>query len=301
MGVWIETVIRNLLKYRKLSLLMWECGLKLLTHFCRLTITGSLLMWECGLKRGYVSDENRTCRHSLCGSVDWNDTIDENDDLFSCHSLCGSVDWNPSMIRKGGKNLKSLLMWECGLKPEFEQRIYAADRHSLCGSVDWNTIYRTPGRTNKVTPYVGVWIETGTELYSLHRPAVTPYVGVWIETLTIIARYTSLLSLLMWECGLKHEDKHHLDNNQVSLLMWECGLKPPMLGNDAFTNSHSLCGSVDWNIEEDWMWGKNYVTPYVGVWIETKISREGMERMKSLLMWECGLKHSLLGRPGAQT
>ena len=38
------------------------------------------------------------------------------------------------------------------------------------------------------------------------------------------------------------------------------------------------------------MGGKNYVTPYVGVWIETKISREGMERMKSLLMWECGLK-----------
>ena len=171
-------------------------------------------------------------------------------------------------------------MWECGLKPQHDPK-------------GWEEF--------KVTPYVGVWIETGNELYSLHRPAVTPYVGVWIETLTIIARYTSLLSLLMWECGLKHEDKHHLDNNQVSLLMWECGLKPPMLGNDAFTNSHSLCGSVDWNIEEDWMGGKNYVTPYVGVWIETKISREGMERMKSLLMWECGLKHSLLGRPGAQT
>ena len=40
----------------------------------------------------------------------------------------------------------------------------------------------------KVTPYVGVWIETLAEILYLTPPFVTPYVGVWIET----ARFGSL-------------------------------------------------------------------------------------------------------------
>jgi len=34
----------------------------------------------------------------------------------------------------------------------------------------------------KVTPYVGVWIETDILLEDRARQYVTPYVGVWIET-----------------------------------------------------------------------------------------------------------------------
>ena len=34
----------------------------------------------------------------------------------------------------------------------------------------------------KVTPYVGVWIETVKLLDELDNYKVTPYVGVWIET-----------------------------------------------------------------------------------------------------------------------
>ena len=33
---------------------------------------------------------------------------------------------------------------------------------------------------------------------------VTPYVGVWIETTCAQSYPTVILSLLMWECGLKH-------------------------------------------------------------------------------------------------
>ena len=56
----------------------------------------------------------------------------------------------------------------------------------------------------KVTPYVGVWIETLRLTSDAEHVKVTPYVGVWIET--DYSRLTSqnLVSLLMWECGLKH-------------------------------------------------------------------------------------------------
>ena len=37
-------------------------------------------------------------------------------------------------------------------------------------------------RRYKVTPFVGVWIETVNPLKSLLYAAVTPFVGVWIET-----------------------------------------------------------------------------------------------------------------------
>ena len=50
---------------------------------------------------------------------------------------------------------------------------------------------------------MGVWIETVKLLDELDNYKVTPYVGVWIETLNSLI-YTGLtLSLLMWECGLK--------------------------------------------------------------------------------------------------
>ena len=35
----------------------------------------------------------------------------------------------------------------------------------------------------KVTPFVGVWIETKAFTNKFILPAVTPFVGVWIETL----------------------------------------------------------------------------------------------------------------------
>ena len=55
-------------------------------------------------------------------------------------------------------------MWVCGLKH----------------------IARRQENTRKVTPYVGVWIETLIILFSYRQYYVTPYVGVWIETWHLI-------------------------------------------------------------------------------------------------------------------
>ena len=52
-------------------------------------------------------------------------------------------------------------MWECGLK-QYVRRL---------------------GRLGRVTPYVGVWIETFDHILNRGVDGVTPYVGVWIETL----------------------------------------------------------------------------------------------------------------------
>ena len=73
--------------------------------------------------------------------------------------------------------------------------------------------------------------------------------GVWIETLTVGLAGEISKSLLMWECGLKQMTLFASDFVSKSLLMWECGLKPyiPWL-------NLMLC----------------IVTPYVGVWIETR-------------------------------
>ena len=78
-------------------------------------------------------------------------------------------------------------------------------------------------KRNRVTPYVGVWIETWARRKNVGEKEVTPYVGVWIETKGGLGSSSTVSSLLMWECGLKHL-------------------------TDCTTNTylcHSLCGSVD--------------------------------------------------------
>ena len=78
----------------------------------------------------------------------------------SCHTLRGCVDWN-------GKQLNQHLILHC---------------HTLRGCVDWNftlcNLYYWP----RVTPCVGVWIETIMHPRQTGQGIVTPCVGVWIET-----------------------------------------------------------------------------------------------------------------------
>ena len=57
-------------------------------------------------------------------------------------------------------------------------------------------------------------------------------------------------SLLMWECGLKLVNNNLRTIGIKSLLMWECGLKRITIGT---------------------VTRKRVVTPYVGVWIETRL------------------------------
>ena len=57
-------------------------------------------------------------------------------------------------------DIESHPTWVCGLKP-----------------LEWTLFF-----IEKVTPYVGVWIETSCDKCDKAIFLVTPYVGVWIET-----------------------------------------------------------------------------------------------------------------------
>ena len=72
--------------------------------------------------------------------------------------------------------------WVCGLKPD-------------------NPI--TSILFGKVTPCVGVWIETSYPLEFSISCLVTPCVGVWIETQKSSQKYFLWLSHPAWVCGLK--------------------------------------------------------------------------------------------------
>ena len=84
---------------------------------------------------------------------------------------------------------------------------------------------------------------------SNHHGVVTPYAGVWIEIQRHLPYSLERMSLPTRECGLKYS---------VSPRIASC-------------ISHSLRGSVDWNLKRltviDWF----PVTPYAGVWIEMNV------------------------------
>ena len=161
---------------------MWECGLKLwyvarVSLYPRHSLCGSV-DWNHPVQN-YLT--GLQC-HSLCGSVDWNCKFKaqcraQRESLLmwecglkpyhidsvckeTCHSLCGSVDWNILQCMPFDSKRQSLLMWECGLKLWYDQQGWVPESHSLCGSVDWNKAGAISQDDYKVTPYVGVWIET---------------------------------------------------------------------------------------------------------------------------------------------
>ena len=94
-------------------------------------------------------------------------------------------------------------MWECGLKLFSIRTMTAMWRHSLCGSVDWNCAVSTDPDITIGHSLCGS-VDWNHDPNPVTEPiGVTPYVGVWIETGILPGNYTRKLSLLMWECGLK--------------------------------------------------------------------------------------------------
>ena len=89
---------------------------------------------------------------------------------LASHTLRGCVDWNKGrMVNSPGGGC-----------------------HTLRGCVDWNVDIRCGKFVLPVTPYVGVWIETGLQLKKHLSHPVTPYVGVWIETHYPISNITGI-------------------------------------------------------------------------------------------------------------
>ena len=123
---------------------------------------------------------------------------------------------------------------------------------------------------------------------------VTPCVGVWIEITPTTTCYWLYWSLPVWECGLKSFPAPCMYCLRKSLPVWECGLKSVDICLIPNNQSHSLCGSVDWNPLIFVLSPITRVTPCVGVWIEIVISCWCTDKYGwSLPVWECGLKYAL--------
>ena len=122
----------------------------------------------------------------------------------------------------------------------------------------------------KVTPFVGVWIETRCRILQMRHLHVTPFVGVWIETPISYPISYYLKSHPSWVCGLKLDYHHpHKDDIYVTPFVgvwietykqknmwktdttshpsWVCGLKHFNLTFTKCITSHTLRGCVDWN------------------------------------------------------
>ena len=137
--------------------------------------------------------------------------------------------------------------WVCGLKPAQILNANITTSHTLRGCVDWNRLLTKNGCDCIVTPCVGVWIET-------YLPADVRL---------------SPMSHPAWVCGLKLLQYWLLYIHEKSHPAWVCGLKLFAVHRTPQRIGHTLRGCVDWNTRIDAFWAFLWVTPCVGVWIET--------------------------------
>ena len=120
--------------------------------------------------------------HTLRGCVDWNTIGTDGLSSSSRHTLRGCVDWNILLLTDMIPEMLSHPSWVCGLKLELTfcisiycqshpswvcglklKKFFKSDSvgsHTLRGCVDWNCLIQKYQYIRKVTPFVGVWIET---------------------------------------------------------------------------------------------------------------------------------------------
>ena len=76
---------------------------------------------------------------------------------------------------------------------------------------------------------MGAWIEINYESKELsYEDSVAPLVGAWIEMISMFFDSRELMSLPLWERGLKFWKSLNISSPIMSLPLWERGLK---LGN----------------------------------------------------------------------
>ena len=74
---------------------------------------------------------------------------------------------------------------------------------------------------------------------------VTPCVGVWIETALLDQSKEYQESHPAWVCGLKPIGNWRKSRNKLSHPAWVCGLKHISFGNRNRCQGHTLRGCVD--------------------------------------------------------
>ena len=98
--------------------------------------------------------------HTLRGCVDWNNFNPYTKITITCHTLRGCVDWNKvTNVQQcciAGHTLRGCVDWNL-VQYNVCACVYS---HTLRGCVDWNITSKVLLLREKVTPCVGVWIET---------------------------------------------------------------------------------------------------------------------------------------------
>ena len=163
------------------------------------------------------------------------------------HTLYGCVDWN---------SVCTHLRWW-------------GDSHTLYGCVDWNKSDGLQLRTIKVTPCMGVWIETRVTVCS----------------------FGQLKSHPVWVCGLKQHKCWISWSISRSHPVWVCGLKLPYPRCRCTACCHTLYGCVDWNSSFlIWAICSNASHPVWVCGLKLVIENNTAYSRMSHPVWVCGLK-----------
>ena len=158
-------------------------GLNLLIYNMLLDIE-SHPAWVCGLKQLFPTVFSGTKSHTLRGCVDWNWCKKPQESRHLCHTLRGCVDWNSLWTMISLTCVASHPAWVCGLKLiniHITMSVHLSHPAWVCGlklhrignpylfllsHPAWvcglKHILNTLQMYKKVTPCVGVWIETMT-------------------------------------------------------------------------------------------------------------------------------------------
>ena len=146
----------------------------------------------------------------------------------------------------------------------------------------------------RVTPFVGVWIETFKALV-----ASDWFLG---HTLRGCVDWNNELSLVMisymrshpsWVCGLKHRHCTSKHTSIKSHPSWVCGLKLSLSHKHSRFSRHTLRGCVDWNLckrSAKFPWLTSHPSWVCGLKLNGMKSHN--IRVLSHPSWVCGLKQT---------
>ena len=171
-----------------------------------------------------------------------------------------------------GSDYKSHPSWVCGLKLQnviANVNFNVSHPSWVCGLKP--LICFVGIMLTKVTPFVGVWIETWEPDNQSEFPGSHPSWVCGLKHLALARGCSDEVSHPSWVCGLKRVRTGKCRQGAQSHPSWVCGLKHIFLCLYLIPFCHTLRGCVDWNLDIGLGFGNVNVTPFVGVWIETDL------------------------------
>ena len=166
-----------------------------------------------------------------------------------CHTLRGCVDWNLSYANYWPHPLRSHPSWVCGLKlisSSWLLKSFMSHPSWVCGlkpELDSIGMQQTLSHPSWVCGLkLKIW-------YLIQkRKKVTPFVGVWIETDVYILTRLSDMSHPSWVCGLKQRMAESTVVSISHTLRGCVDWNYSYLDLSHLRSRHTLRGCVDWNL-----------------------------------------------------